>query len=48
VRHLWEAAELGLGQSDTDEMRFPGMSLADAIKAFTQAAYGRELTFKHA
>src|SRR5919201_1662304 len=40
VRHLWEAAKLGVGQSDTDEMRFPAMSLKDAIKAFTQVAYG--------
>lgn len=48
VRHLWEAAKLGLGQSDTDEMRFPAMSLDDAIKAFTRAAYGEELDFEHA
>ena len=48
VRHLWEAGKLGLGQTDTDEMRFPAMSLEQAIKAFTQVAYGQELTFKHA
>ena len=48
VRHLWEAGKLRLGQTDTDEMRFPAMSLIEAIKAFTQVAYGRELTFKHA
>src|SRR5438477_1727732 len=48
VRHLWEAGKVGLGQTDTDEMRFPAMSLVVAIKAFTQVAYGRELTFKHA
>ena len=48
VRHLWEAGKLGVGQTETDEMRFPAMSLEDAIKAFTQTAYGRELTFKHA
>jgi hypothetical protein len=48
VRHLWEAAKLGVGQSDTDEMRFPAMSLKDAIKAFTQAAYGEALDFEHA
>ena len=46
--HLWEAGKLGLGQTDTDEMRFPAMSLEQAIKAFTQVAYGQELTFKHA
>jgi hypothetical protein len=27
---------------------YPAMSLTDAIKAFTKAAYGRELTFEHA
>jgi uncharacterized protein (DUF362 family) len=48
VRHLWEAGQLRLGQTDTDEMRSPAMSLEEAIKAFTQVAYGRELTFKHA
>ena len=48
VRHLWEAARLGLGESDTDKMEFPAMSLEDAIKAFTAAAYGEALTFAHA
>ncbi len=43
VRHLWEAAKLGLGQSDIDSMRFPAMSLEDAIKAFSRAAYGKEI-----
>jgi uncharacterized protein (DUF362 family) len=48
VRHLWEAGKLGLGQTDTDEMRFPAMGLEEAIRAFTLAAYGRELNFEHA
>jgi uncharacterized protein (DUF362 family) len=48
VRHLWEAERLGLGVADTDEMEFPELSLSDAIKAFTKAAYGRELDFEHA
>ena len=48
VRHLWEAARLEVGQSDIDEMRFPAMGIEEAIRAFTQAAYGRELTFMHA
>lgn len=47
VRHLWEAARLGIGQSKKEEMTFPCLSLRDAIKAFTKAAYGRELTFEH-
>lgn len=47
VRHLWEAEKLGIGCSDIDAMSFPGMSVKDAIGAFTEAAYGRRLTFEH-
>ena len=31
-----------------DRIEFPAMSLEDAIGAFTEAAYGERLTFKHA
>jgi uncharacterized protein (DUF362 family) len=48
VRHLWEAARLRIGQSDTDKMQFPALSLRQAVEAFTQAAYGERLTFEHA
>jgi uncharacterized protein (DUF362 family) len=48
VRHLWEAARLGVGESDTDRMRFPALSLREAIGRFTEAAYGRRLDFEHA
>ncbi len=48
VRHLWEAARLGIGESDLDKMRFPALSLQDAIGAFTEAAYGTRLNFEHA
>jgi uncharacterized protein (DUF362 family) len=48
VHHLWEAGRLGLGETDKENMDFPAMSMKDAIKAFTKAAYGRELTFEHA
>ncbi len=48
VRHLWEASRLGLGETDSEKMDFPALSLTDAIKAFTAAAYGQELTFEHA
>lgn len=48
VRHLWEAKRLGLGETDTDKMQFPAMSLDQAIEAFTEAAYGERLTFEHA
>jgi uncharacterized protein (DUF362 family) len=47
VRHLWEAGKLGLGQIQTKEMTFPGMSLKQATEAFTEAAYGEKLTFEH-
>jgi uncharacterized protein (DUF362 family) len=45
VRHLWEAGRLGIGQTNTDLMAFPAMSLKDAIGVFTEAAYGKRLTF---
>jgi len=48
VRHLWEAARLGTGESETHRMRFPALSLAEAIGRFTQSVYGRRLDFKHA
>ena len=48
VRHLWEAGRLGLGETDPEKMDFPALSLRDAIRAFTAAAYGHELTFEHA
>ena len=48
VRHLWEAERLELGETDTDRMEFPAMSLKDAIQAFTEAAYGERLTFESA
>jgi uncharacterized protein (DUF362 family) len=48
VRHLWEASRLGIGESDTDKMQFPKLSLTDAIGIFTEAAYGRRLDFEHA
>lgn len=48
VRHLWEAARLGVGESDLDRMEFRGLNLREAIEAFTLAAYGVRLTFEHA
>lgn len=48
VRHLWGAARLGIGEAEIDRMSFPAMSLRDAILAFTEAAYGKPLTFEHA
>jgi uncharacterized protein (DUF362 family) len=48
VRHLWEAGRLGLGETDTEKMKFPALSLRKATEAFTQATYGNKLTFEHA
>jgi uncharacterized protein (DUF362 family) len=48
VRHLWEAGRLGLGETNTDKMDFPALSLEEAIGEFTRAAYGERLTFEHA
>jgi uncharacterized protein (DUF362 family) len=47
VRYLWEASRLGIGESDEDRMRFPRLSLRDAIEAFTLVAYGERLNFEH-
>jgi uncharacterized protein (DUF362 family) len=45
VRHLWEAARLGIGESDLEKMEFPAMSLDRAVAAYTLAAYGQRLKF---
>jgi uncharacterized protein (DUF362 family) len=45
VRHLWEAAKLGVGEGDLDRIEFPAMSMRQAIEAFTESVYGRRLTF---
>ena len=47
VRHLWEAGQLGIGESDLERMTFPGLTVRQAIEAFTIAAYGKRLTFEH-
>jgi len=47
VRHLWEAGRLGLGETETEKMDFPAMSLREAVEVFTERAYGERLTFKH-
>jgi uncharacterized protein (DUF362 family) len=48
VRHLWEAKQLNIGETDTEKMEFPRMSLREAIQGFTEAAYGERLTFESA
>jgi len=48
VRHLWEAGRLGLGETDPEKMDFPRLGLREAIESFTEAAYGKRLTFESA
>ena len=48
VRHLWEAAKLGLGETDPEKMELPELSMKEAIQVFTERAYGHRLTFGHA
>lgn len=48
VRYLWEAAKLGLGETDVKKIDYPALSMREAIEAFTEAAYGERLTFQHA
>jgi uncharacterized protein (DUF362 family) len=48
VHHLWEAERLGVGVTDIEAMDFPAMSVDDAFRAFTRAAYGHSLELEHA
>ena len=45
VRHLFEAGKLGLGKSDIVDINVKGVPLSEAIRIFTQKAYGEELYF---
>jgi uncharacterized protein (DUF362 family) len=46
VHHLWEAGQLGLGETDLERMIFPEMNIEQAFTAFTKAAYGKSLTLE--
>ena len=48
VRHLWEAARLGVGEAEISKTNFPRLSLEEAIGRLTEQVYGRRLTFQHA
>lgn len=48
VRHLWEAGRLGLGETDTDRMEFPALTLEEAAQAFTELAFGKAITLEGA
>ncbi|HLF70866.1 MAG TPA: DUF362 domain-containing protein [Dehalococcoidia bacterium] len=41
VRHLQDAAALGLGEPDLDKLRFPELSLNEACARFMERVYGR-------
>ena len=43
VRHLWEAARLGVGDADIEAMEFPLLSLEEGYGCFTEKVYGRRL-----
>jgi len=47
VRHIWEAARLGVGKCEMDEIEFTGLNLDEAFEAFTQAVYGTPLRLDH-
>lgn len=47
VRHLWEAGQLGLGETSLNNIEYPKLHLSEAIQIFTEAAYGERLTFVH-
>jgi uncharacterized protein (DUF362 family) len=48
VRHLWEAARLGVGESEIERFDFPALDMKRAFAIFTDAAYGKNLTLEHA
>ncbi len=48
VRHIYEAAELGLGEADYSNIEFPAMSLEEAVTVFSEAAYGVKISLEHA
>jgi uncharacterized protein (DUF362 family) len=48
VRHLWEAARLGVGEHDLENMKFPALDLQAAFSIFTEAAYGKQISLEHA
>jgi uncharacterized protein (DUF362 family) len=47
VRHIWEAARLGLGEAEIEKMDFPGLNIKEAFAIFTKAAYGKSINYDH-
>ena len=48
VRHLWEAARLGVGDPDVEGYDFPALDLSSAFSIFSRAAFGKEFSLEHA
>ena len=45
VRHIFEAAQLGIGESDLEKVDFPCLTLDEAYAIFTEKVYGKRLSF---
>jgi hypothetical protein len=45
VPYLWQAGRLWSGETESEKMEFPVLSLEDAVVAFTTAVYGKPLRF---
>lgn len=48
VRHLWEAARLGVGDPEVENFEFPALDLSAAFSIFSKAAYGKQFSLEHA
>ncbi|MHB1416633.1 MAG: DUF362 domain-containing protein [Chloroflexota bacterium] len=48
VRHLYEAAQLGLGDARVAQLETKGLSLQEAFALFTERVYGGRLDLEHA
>ncbi len=48
VRHIYEASQLGLGESDYSNIEFPAMGMEEAVAIFSEAAYGKKISLEHA
>lgn len=47
VRHIFEAAQMGLGESDFEKMEFPSISLEETMGIFSELAYGKKISLEH-
>lgn len=48
VRHIYEAAQEGVGEADFSKMEFPAMSLEAAVESFSAKAFGKKIGLEHA